>query len=332
MVARLVAAAARCAITHVVLIVLSPAKTLDYESRLPTRKHSQPRMLDRSEQLVEVLVKRSPSELAALMGISEELAELNAQRFADFTTPFDRRNARSAVLAFDGDVYRGMDVASFGERDFTEAQKTVRILSGLYGVLRPLDLMQPYRLEMGTKLRTHRGDTLYDYWGGAITDLVNADLAQSPGPDLVINLASNEYFRAVQPERLDGQLISPRFLDPDEQGRHRGYLPLYLMHFALRQIEATPELREASEICVGGNSWVREQMELAHFRQGWSYYLPTQTVRAGLLRQAGVNEIYVAAGCVHGGVRLPEPGTQQRDLHLVSFQPSGELRGRGCGR
>ena len=142
------------------LCVLSPAKTLDEESRLPTRKHSQPRLLDRTQELVDVLAGRSPEELAALMGISEELGLLNARRFADFTVPFDRRNARPAVLTFAGDVYRGMDAASFGERDFTEAQKTVRILSGLYGVLRPLDLMQPYRLEMGTKLRTDRGGTL----------------------------------------------------------------------------------------------------------------------------------------------------------------------------
>jgi hypothetical protein len=109
----------------------------------------------------------------------------------------------------------------FGERDYTEAQKTVRILSGLYGVLRPLDLIQPYRLEMGSKLRTNRGDTLYEYWGEAITQVVNADLADSPGPDVVVNLASNEYFRAVRPDALDGRLISPRFLDADEHGQYR---------------------------------------------------------------------------------------------------------------
>lgn len=195
------------------LSVLSPAKTLDYESPLPTRKRSQPRMLDRSEELVDLLVTRSPSELASLMDISHELAELNAQRFADFTTPFDRRNARPALLAFDGDVYRGMEAARFGERDFTEAQKTVRILSGLYGVLRPLDLMQPYRLEMGTKLETDHGGTLYDFWDGTITDVLNADLAASPGPDVLVNLASAEYFAAVHAADVNGRIISPRFLD-----------------------------------------------------------------------------------------------------------------------
>lgn len=200
------------------LSVLSPAKSLDYESRLPTRKHSQPRMLDRSEQLVDAMVSRSPDELAELMGISDELAELNARRFADFTTPFDRRNARPAVLAFDGDVYRGLDAAQFGERDLTEAQKTMRILSGLYGVLRPLDLMQPYRLEMGTKLETDRGGSLYDFWGEQITDVLNDDLAASPGPDALINLASEEYFTAVRADAIEGRVISPRFLDARDDG------------------------------------------------------------------------------------------------------------------
>jgi hypothetical protein len=204
------------------IVLLSPAKSLDYESKPPTRKFSQPRMLDRAEELIEVMRGRTPDEVADLMSISDDLAHLNMQRYHDFTTPFTRRNARPAILAFAGDVYMGLDARSrFGERDYTEAQKTIRILSGLYGVLRPLDLMQPYRLEMGTKLRTDRGDTLYDYWAGAITDMVNADLAQSPGPDVVVNLASNEYFRSVQPEALAGRLISPRFLDADEDGRYR---------------------------------------------------------------------------------------------------------------
>ena len=204
------------------IVLLSPAKSLDYESKLPTRKSSQPRMLDRAEELVAIMRGKAPDEIADLMSISDDLAALNVQRYRDFTTPFTRRNARPAVLAFAGDVYQGLDARSrFGERDYTEAQKTVRILSGLYGVLRPLDLIQPYRLEMGSKLRTPRGDTLYDYWGDAITDLLNADLAASPGPDLVVNLASNEYFRVVQPQRLDGHLVSPRFLDADERGHHR---------------------------------------------------------------------------------------------------------------
>lgn len=229
------------------LCVLSPAKTLDVESPLPTRKRSQPRMLDRSEQLVDVLVTYSPSELASLLHISDELAELNAQRFADFTTPFDRRNARPALLTFNGDVYQGMDIARFGERDFTEAGKTVRILSGLYGVLRPLDLMQPYRLEMGTKLTTDRGDTLYDFWGHQITEMLNADLAASPGPDVLINLASVEYFTAVQADDIDGRIIAPRFLDEHDSGyrvisffakRARGAMAAWLVRNRVRTLKA----------------------------------------------------------------------------------------------
>ena len=203
------------------LSVLSPAKSLDYESKLPTRKRSQPRMLRHAEDLVDIMVTRSPDELAAMMDISPDLAELNAKRFADFTTPFDRHNARPAVLAFSGDVYQGLDARSFGERDFTEAQKTVRILSGLYGVLRPLDLMQPYRLEMGTRLETDRGRSLYDWWGDDITDVLRSDLAASPGPDALINLASEEYFRSVRSDALDVRVISPRFLDANDAGEYR---------------------------------------------------------------------------------------------------------------
>ncbi len=204
------------------LSVLSPAKSLDFDSRLPTRKHSQPRMLDRASELINVMRSKSVAEISSLMDISEELATLNAERYQDFSTPFSMKNARASVLAFAGDVYQGMAAAErFGERDFTEAQKTVRILSGLYGVLRPLDLMQPYRLEMGTKLRTERGTTLYDWWGDQITDQLRADLAQSPGPQVLINLASKEYFSAVKPEKLGTRVISPRFEDEEGTGRYR---------------------------------------------------------------------------------------------------------------
>ena len=204
------------------LTLLSPAKSLDYESPLPTRKHSEPRLLDRAEELVEVLRDKSVGDLRELMDISQDLAELNVQRYRDFSTPFDPDNARPAVLAFAGDVYTGMDaIGTFGERDFTEANKTVRILSGLYGVLRPLDLMQPYRLEMGTKLSTERGDRLYDFWDDTITDVLNRDLADSPGPAGFVNLASNEYFSAVDTGRLEGRVISPRFLDEAKDGSYR---------------------------------------------------------------------------------------------------------------
>ena len=196
------------------LIVASPAKKLDYSSALPTRKHSQPRMLAEAAPLVEVMREKSPEEIAKLMGISAELAELNFERYADWEAPFSTEDARPALLAFAGDVYQGMDAAAtFGERDYTHAQKVLRILSGLYGVLRPLDLMQPYRLEMGSRLATERGADLYAYWGERITDTLNADLAASPGPAAVVNLASQEYFRSVDAGRLQGRLVTPSFLD-----------------------------------------------------------------------------------------------------------------------
>ena len=132
------------------LIVVSPAKSLDYESKLATKKHSEPRMLDRSRELVDVMARKSPAEISKMMGVSADLGELNHERFQDWEPPFSTKNARPAVLAFSGDVYMGMEARTFSERDFTHAQKVLRILSGLYGLLRPLDLMQPYRLEMGS--------------------------------------------------------------------------------------------------------------------------------------------------------------------------------------
>ena len=209
------------------LIVVSPAKALDYSSKLPTRKHSQPRMLDEASPLVDVMRQKSPDEIAKLMGISDELAELNFERYADWEAPFTTGDARPALLAFAGDVYQGMDAAAtFTERDYTHSQKVLRILSGLYGVLRPLDLMQPYRLEMGSKLATERGRDLYSYWGERITDMLNADLAESPGPAVVVNLASNEYFRSVDAGRLEGRLVTPAFLDG--RGRRRAQDDLVL--------------------------------------------------------------------------------------------------------
>lgn len=196
------------------LVVLSPAKSLDLESRPATRKHSQPRLLDAAAELVEVMLEKSPADLQKLMGISQSLAETNAERFEDFTPPFTPKNARAAILTFAGDVYMGMDAPnSFTERDYTEAQKTIRILSGLYGVLRPLDLIQPYRLEMGLKVKTDAGSDLYKFWGNRITELLKSDLAESPGPPVLVNLASNEYFKAVRPGLIEARILTPTFLD-----------------------------------------------------------------------------------------------------------------------
>lgn len=205
-----------------VLSVLSPAKSLDLESRLATKKFSQPRLLDAAEDLVGVMAKKSPADLQKMMGISQSLAETNVERFQDFTTPFSVKNARPAILTFAGDVYMGMDAAnSFDQRDFTESQKTVRILSGLYGVLRPLDLIQPYRLEMGIKLKTSAGRDLYSFWGDRITEQLKSDIAESPGPEVLINLASNEYFKSVRPAKLDARVISPTFLDSKDGDKYR---------------------------------------------------------------------------------------------------------------
>ena len=204
------------------LIVVSPAKSLDFESPLATKKHSTPSMLDRSAELVDVMAEKSPTELSAMMAISEALGVLNFDRFQDWQPPFTPENARPALLAFNGDTYNGIDAAnSFTERDFTHAQKTLRILSGLYGVLRPLDLIQPYRLEMGSKVETSRGRTLYEFWGNDITEALNADLPDSPGPNIVVNCASQEYFSSIDLEALDAKVVTPTFLDAKDGGPYR---------------------------------------------------------------------------------------------------------------
>lgn len=203
------------------LTVLSPAKTLDFESPLPTKKHSEPRLVGQSAGLIEIMRTKSPADIASLMHISDDLAHLNATRYAEFTPSHDQRNSRAAVLAFAGDVYQGLDAKTFDARDFTEAQKSIRILSGLYGVLRPLDLIQPHRLEMGTRLASSRGATLYDWWGTHVTDLLRRDLDASPGADVLINLASQEYFKVIDGKRLGARIISPRFEDRDANGEPR---------------------------------------------------------------------------------------------------------------
>ena len=204
------------------LIVVSPAKSLDYESPIPARRASMPRMLDRSKELVAVMATKSPDEIRSLMSISSELAALNHERFQDWTVPYPRKRARPALFAFNGDVYMGMQArTTFGADDLSRAQKSLRILSGLYGVLRPLDLMLPYRLEMGSRLATTRGGDLYGFWGDEITDVLAADIAESPGKKVLINLASQEYFAAVRPGRLGVPVVSPAFVDAKGEGPHK---------------------------------------------------------------------------------------------------------------
>jgi uncharacterized protein len=200
-----------------VLIVLSPAKSLDYESPLATPKATQPRFLDQSEELIEVMRTKSVQEIGALMSISPTLSELNYQRYEAWSRPMSKRSARAAILAFDGDVYHGMSArTTFNEADFDHAQQTLRILSGLYGLLRPLDLMLPYRLEMGTRLATTAGRDLYSFWGSQITNMLAKDLKKSPGDKVLVNLASEEYFGSVKPAELGAPVVSPRFLDAQD--------------------------------------------------------------------------------------------------------------------
>lgn len=204
------------------LVVLSPAKSLDYESPLATKKKSEPVMLAHAAELVDVMASKSPAKIASLMGISEQLAELNFERFQNWELPFTPDNARQALLAFDGDVYTGMDARNqFTAADFTRAQKSLRILSGLYGLLRPLDLMMPYRLEMGTKLKTERGKDLYQFWGETIAEALNKDIAASPGDKVLINLASNEYYKSVKQSALEAPVVAPAFLDAKGDGDYK---------------------------------------------------------------------------------------------------------------
>lgn len=201
------------------LIIISPAKTLDYTSPLVTERYTQPEMLDQSKELIKVCRKLAPEQVASLMSISDKLSGLNAARFAEWQPDFTPENARQALLAFKGDVYTGLHVEDFNDQDFDFAQQHLRMLSGLYGLLRPLDLMQPYRLEMGTKLENKRGKDLYTFWGKRITDKLNQTL-KDQGDDILVNLASDEYFKSVQSEALNGNIIKPVFLD-EKNGKYK---------------------------------------------------------------------------------------------------------------
>ena len=194
------------------ITVISPAKTLDFEAQKLTKKATVPDFIDDSQALVDQLRETSASQLGKLMGISPKLSELNHQRFQDWSPPFTRTNAKQALLAFKGDVYTGFECDSWEPDDFNFAQRHLRILSGLYGVLRPLDLIQPYRLEMGTQLKTPRGKNLYAFWGDAITDAIREAIKRTRSKCLV-NLASNEYFTSVHPDSLGVPVVTPVFKD-----------------------------------------------------------------------------------------------------------------------
>jgi hypothetical protein len=200
------------------LFLLSPAKSLDYESNIPQVPHTLPDFVQDSARLIEVLRRQSPQQIASLMDISDPLAALNVARYQAWSPKFTERNARQAVFAFNGDVYDGLRGRELGATDLAWAQQHLRILSGLYGLLRPLDLLQPYRLEMGTALKVGAAANLYQYWGSRLAEALNVALAADKTP-VVINLASQEYSRAVDRKALKARMIDCVF----EEWRGNGW-------------------------------------------------------------------------------------------------------------
>ena len=227
------------------ITVISPAKRLDFDNGI-TRKQSVPLFLEDANYLVERLRKLSTDQLQKLMSVSTKIADLNTNRFKTWDSSTATPKAKQALLAFNGDVYSGLDAASFETKDFDFAQKHLRILSGLYGVLKPLDMIQPYRLEMGTRLKNKQGDDLYDFWGVRITDAINAELERMRNA-VLINLASNEYFHSVVANHLNAQIIMPVFKEKKNgtykvisftAKRARGMMARYIIKNRIK----TPEL------------------------------------------------------------------------------------------
>ena len=193
------------------LAVLSPSKTLDFDRPPRTKIHTTPDLLKDSEVLVSKLKRLSAKKLTALMGISDKLATENQTRYQQWNVPFTPANSKPAILAFRGDVYEGLQAETFSAKDFRFAQRHLRVLSGLYGILRPLDLIQPYRLEMGTKLTNRRGKNLYAFWDERITKLINEAMLGHQGDKVLLNLASNEYFKSIKTEKLTARVVGTNF-------------------------------------------------------------------------------------------------------------------------
>jgi cytoplasmic iron level regulating protein YaaA (DUF328/UPF0246 family) len=192
------------------LLIISPAKKLDDKTPAPVSDYTQPDHLDKAAELIDTMRQKDSFEIANLMKLSMKLADLNMQRYQQWHTPFTPDNAKQALFAFTGDVYQGIDATSLSINDIAFAQDHLHILSGLYGILRPLDLMQAYRLEMGTKLATDHGRNLYEFWGNTITNAVNKALV-AQGDNVLINLASNEYFKSIRLDKLKGRIVTPVF-------------------------------------------------------------------------------------------------------------------------
>ena len=235
------------------LFLLSPAKSLDYDSPLPAGlSHSQPQFIPDAARLIDVLRTRSPQDIASLMSISDALAALNVARYGAWSPRFTQENARQAVMAFNGDVYEGLQAATLSLPDLDWAQQHLAILSGLYGVLRPLDLMQPYRLEMGTRLATDAGANLYQFWGTRIAEHLNRQLADDTDP-VVVNLASQEYFKAVDRKALSARVVECVF----EDGKGGAYkiISFYakrarglMARWAIQQRASTPRQLEGFDL------------------------------------------------------------------------------------
>jgi cytoplasmic iron level regulating protein YaaA (DUF328/UPF0246 family) len=232
------------------ILVLSPAKALDYATPPSTARHTLPDFLAQSSQLIQVLRRLSPAEVASLMNLSDSLAALNVGRYAAWSREFSPGNAKQAILAFNGDVYDGLRGPTLDEAGLDWAQTHLRILSGLYGVLRPLDLMQPYRLEMGTRLATRQGRNLYEFWGDRITQELNRLLKEEAAAGrapVLVNLASEEYFKSVRPQKLKGRLVQAVFEDWKD-GRYRiisfyakrarGLMARYAIDHRVEEVEA----------------------------------------------------------------------------------------------
>lgn len=245
------------------LAVISPAKTLDFEAPANAKKTTRPLLLKDAGELVERMREFEPDDLCSLMGISEKLGQLNAQRYLDWHTPFNKSNAKPAIEAFKGDVYTGLEAGNFSQEDFAFAQDHLRILSGLYGVLRPLDLMQPYRLEMGTKLDNDRGDNLYQFWGDRLSKEINKQLKKNDS-SLLVNLASNEYFNAIDNPSLKANIVTPVFKD-FKNGKYkiisffakkaRGLMAAYIIQNRLTTVE------QLKAFTVGGYHFDQDQSD-----------------------------------------------------------------------
>lgn len=257
------------------IITLSPSKGQDFSEPAKTKKHTTPLALEDSQLLIKELRKINTGELQALMDISENIAKLNVGRVKDFKVPFTTSNAKQAIFAFKGDVYSGINIENFSADDLAYAQKHLRMLSGLYGCLRPLDLIQPYRLEMKTKLKNPRGDNLYQFWDELITDSLNKELVKQQEPVLV-NLASNEYFKSVKPKLLKGRLLNINFKETKDgktrivaiyAKRARGMMTDYILR---NRIENPEDMKKFKQ---GGYKYTKADSD----DKQWTFVRPQPT-------------------------------------------------------